>query len=367
MTDMNPTRNCTQMLHRSGLHTPRILTLSITDCCNLQCRHCFVDAGKSLHATAKAPVIKRLAREFAAIGGSGVRFTGGEPLCHPKWLELVRHARSIGFERVFLQTNGTLMNERDAAALREMDFPGLSIQVSLDGATEASHDLVRAAGAFSAALSGIRHLVRAGLGSRVVIFFTEMRHNILELPALLELAESLSVNAVVSGTLVSHGRARNDTSIQPPEPQQYLALLERYETDQHFRELYSRFGSAPFLEWSLDTPRSEPCTFVENPYITSAGVLYPCVLCHADDFAVPGLFEKSLDIAFEEGAHLWTRLQKISAERCAATEECLKCPGAGSCAGGCMGRAWASCRDFMAADDRCSLRKSIYTRLSSPG
>jgi radical SAM protein with 4Fe4S-binding SPASM domain len=104
---------------------------------------------------------------------------------------------------------------------------------------------------------------------------------------------------------------------------------------------------------------------VENPYISSAGVLFPCVLCHAEDYAVHGLFEKSLDKAFEEGAPLWSRLQKISAERLAANEECITCPGADACAGGCMGRAWASCREFMAPDDRCSLRKSVYHRMLS--
>lgn len=365
MTDMNPSRDCTQLFLGSGLHPPRVLTLSITGSCNLHCRHCFVDAGNSLHAHVESPVIMRLVREFADVGGSGIRFTGGEPLCHPEWLELVRHARSIGLEQVFLQTNGTLIKESDAAELREMDFSKLSIQVSLDGASEETHDMVRVAGSFSAAITGIKHLVKAGLGNCVVIFFTEMRHNILELPALLEVAKSLSVNEVVTGTVVLHGRAREDTAIQPPEPKQYLALLERYETDLHFRELYSRNGNAPFLEWNLKTPRSEPCTFVETPYISSAGVLYPCVLCHADDFAVRGIFEKSLGKAFDEGASLWSRLQKISAERCAAGEECIECPGADACAGGCMGRAWASCGDFMAPDDRCMLRKSVYHHLLS--
>ena len=358
-----------KILRRAGLHPPRTLTLAITGTCNLACLHCWVDAGPSSPATAvPTGTLRRLLEEFAAIGGEEIRFTGGEPLSHPDWLELIRLARETGFTRVYLQTNGMLFTDEHVAALRELDFPGLSIQISLDGATAPTHDLVRGAGAFESALAGIERLVAGGLARRIAIFCTEMRHNLGEIPALLELADDLGIGSVTTGSLVMCGRAAEESLAAPPLLDHYLRLLERFDSEPRFRELYGKIGKMAALEWRGEaSPRSECCTFVENPYLTPGGLLYPCVLCHADDFAVAGVFAKSLADAFAEGAPLWATLLQTSRSRAAALGQCRDCPGSLACAGGCMGRAWGSCGDLMAADDRCELRRTIYQRKKESG
>jgi radical SAM protein with 4Fe4S-binding SPASM domain len=355
------------ILKHAGLRPPRTLSLAITGACNLKCLHCWVEAGLSTSA-AHVPegTLRRLIEEFAVIGGEGIRFTGGEPLCHPGWLDLLRFARGTGFKSVSLQTNGMLFKDEYIAALRELDFPGLSIQISLDGAKASTHDLVRGKGAFTRVLDGIRRLVAGGLAQRITMFFTEMRHNLEEIPAVLELADGLGIGSVVTGALVLCGRAAEEPLLAPPGPDQYLRMLDRFDTDPRFHELYEKIGKVATLEWRAEgSPRAECCTFVENPYLTPAGMLYPCLLCHTDNFAVAGVFAKSLAAAFAEGAHLWSTLLQISSSRASALEECRECPGRLTCAGGCMGRAWGSCGDLLAADDRCKLRKTIYQRKST--
>lgn len=353
-----------KILTRAGLRPPKTLTLAITGACNLACRHCWVEAGAAASA-AHVPerTLRRLIEEFAALGGEGVRLTGGEPLCHPAWLGLLRLARAVGLRDVSLQTNGMLFREEEVAALRELDFPGLSIQISLDGATASTHDLVRGEGAFQEVLDGLRRLVRGGLAPRLTLFFTEMRHNLEEIPAVLELATDLGIGSVVTGTLVRGGRAAEGSLVSAPTPEQYLRLLDRYDAEPRFRELYEKIGKVAALEWrAAETPRTECCTFVENPYLTPAGRLHPCVLCHADTFAVAGVFAKGLAGAFAEGAPLWSSLLQISRGRADALATCRDCPGGMVCAGGCMGRAWGSCGDLRAADDRCETRRTIYHR-----
>jgi radical SAM protein with 4Fe4S-binding SPASM domain len=303
-------------------------------------------------------------KEFAAIGGNGIRITGGEPLCHPHWLDIVKYACSLGFKTVALQTNAMLLSEEHLAALREIDFAGLSIQVSLDGVAARTHDLVRGEGAFSGALNGIMKLVQGGLAGRVSIFFTEMRHNLGEIPDLLDLADRMGIGSVSTGSMVLCGRASETSLIAPPESEQYLDLLKRYDSDIHFRELYRRIGTVAALEWHAgDAVRQGCCTFVENPYLTPSGRLYPCLLCHADEFSVSGVFEKGLAAALAEGAPLWTSLLRISHRRSEEIPECRDCPGRAACAGGCMGRAWGSCGNLLAADDRCEVRRAIYQQV----
>lgn len=352
-----------KILRREGVRPPITLTLAITGACNLSCRHCWVGAGVSSSAPhVPDRTLRRLLAEFAALGGEGVRFTGGEPLCHPDWQGLMQFARELGFRRVSLQTNGMLLRDEDVAALRGLDFHGLSIEISLDGATASSHDLVRGEGAFTGALAGIRRLAAGGLGRRIALFFTEMRHNLEEIPAVLALAEELGVGSVATGALVMCGRAAEGSALAPAGTEQYHRLLDRFEKEPRFRELYRKLGKVAALEWLTESsPRQECCTFVENPYLTPAGTLYPCVLCHAEGFAVSGVFEKGLAEAFAAGAPLWAALLRMSRSR-AGLAQCHDCPGRLACAGGCMGRAWGSCGDLLAADDRCDLRRTIYRR-----
>lgn len=349
-------------LGRVGLRPPGMLTLAVTGACNLVCSHCWVGAGEA-SAPANVPLrnVLRLVEEFAVIGGYGIRITGGEPLCHPCWLDIMRFCCSRGFTRVVLQTNAILLGDEHVAVLRELDFPGLAVQVSLDGATSRTHDLVRGEGAFSGALQGITRLVQAGLADRVSVFLTEMRHNLGEIPELLELADRMGIGSVSTGAMVLCGRASETSLIAPPGPEQYLGLLERFDGDARFRELYGKMGSVAALEWRAgDAIRHDCCTFVENPYLTPAGRLYPCLMCHTDEYSVTGVFEKGLTAALAEGTPLWSSLLDISRRRSNEIPECRDCPGHISCAGGCMGRAWGSCGNLRAADDRCGVRRTIY-------
>ena len=361
-------RQALTILKHHGLCMPKKLTIAITRNCNLACAHCWVEAGQTTAVDSTMPesVIRRLLQEFLALQGERICFTGGEPLCHPGFLGMLRTARTLGFEHVTIQTNGMLITDGWVSAVKQLNFRRLSIQISLDGANSPSHDLVRGKGAFGKALAGITRLVREGMGRNVQLFFTEMHHNLHEIPALLELADHLGVNSVTTGCLVRCGRAATEASILPPDPDAYLKLLHRYDTDPAFRELYRKLGSVAALEWRHDsTPRVEGCTFVENPYVTAGGKLYPCVICHIDDYSVTGVMNKNLAASFVEGAAKWSSLLQKSMSRFTSIPECAGCAGRFMCRGGCMGRAWGSCGDLGAADDRCSVRRCVY-QISSP-
>lgn len=358
---MNPTE-LLQQLTLAGLLPPRILTFALTSACNLACHHCWVSATKTTSSThVPLRTARRLLENFAAIGGYGIRITGGEPLCHPHWQEILLLSRSLGFKTVILQSNAMLLNDGHLALLHEVDFPGFAIQISLDGATAATHDFGRGAGAFTTTLDGISRLVQEGFAERISLFMTEMRHNLEDIPALLEFADSMKIPSVSSGALVLCGRAAERTTLFPPATGQYLDLLDRYAADPRFRELYRKIGRTAAVEWRAgDTIRRESCTFIENPYLTPSGVLYPCLLCHADDYAVTAVFEKGLAAAIAEAIPLWSSLLRISSSRSTAIAECRDCPGKPYCAGGCMGRAWGSFGNLLAADDRCEVRRAIY-------
>lgn len=358
-----------KILRREGLRPPKTLTLSITGRCNLACAHCWVVAGEpDSVADVPEPTLLHLVEEFAAIGGKGVRITGGEPLCHPCWLDLIRFACKLDMQTIILQTNGMLFNDDNVASLRELDFPGLSIQLGIDGASAPVHDLTRGKGSFQGLMDGLECLLRGGLGPRITFLFTEMRHNLPDIPAVLELADKLRIASIVTGALVQGGRAAKEDLIAPPSTDQYLALLDRHDFDPEFRERYTRLGNVAALGWcESEAVRVVACTFAENPYLTPQGRLYPCLLCHTDEFSISGVFEKGLIAALAWGAPVWADLMRISSCRADRLSSCRECPGRDRCAGGCMGRAWGSRRILMSEDDRCASRRAIYSRKKFPG
>jgi AdoMet-dependent heme synthase len=140
--------------------------------CNIACRHCFVSAGPKveIHRMMTVEQVRAALDQGESAGMRAAWYTGGEPLLHPRILELV----DLALERVPLGilSNGMLIDDALAEALgkrfREAPY-ALEIRVSLDGPDAASNDRVRGRGVFDAACAGIRRLAEHGLDPIVAV------------------------------------------------------------------------------------------------------------------------------------------------------------------------------------------------------
>jgi MoaA/NifB/PqqE/SkfB family radical SAM enzyme len=74
--------------------------------------------------------------------------------------EVLDHAFGLGYETVFVNTNGTLLKQETSRRLA--DYPNLSISVSLEG-TEALHDRLRGQGSYLRTVRGLENALHAGL------------------------------------------------------------------------------------------------------------------------------------------------------------------------------------------------------------
>ena len=360
---MNAFSDALQQLAVAGLASPRMVTLAITNRCNLSCHHCWPASGPDEQTVVPKSQVLRIIDDVAALGTENIVITGGEPLTHPDWFELLAFACSRpGVGEVRLQTNATPITPVHVEALLSLKDQGLFIQTSLDGATRKTHDRVRGPGSFDRTMEGLRWLQKGGLAGRVCINFTEMRHNFEEIPDLMQRVEEMGVFRFVTSTLVPSGRAAQPGGLVPPSPAQYEDLLARYQADKAFSDRYHRIGNIAALEWFRSATDSADtcCAFIETPYITAAGKLYPCVMLQADDVAATGVFERPLTAAIAEKIESWARLKKIGQDRLTRLANCKPCPYYRSCGGGCMGRAHSAYGDFFAIEDRCQLRKAVY-------
>jgi radical SAM protein with 4Fe4S-binding SPASM domain len=132
----------------------RYLLVHLTWRCDLSCKHCL--HGESHAEDLSVFSLRRMLEEFEAMGGLRLLLSGGEPLQYPHFWQLNDVLPSYDL-RAVLMTNGALLTPAAARRLHVQE-----VQVSLDG-LERSHDAVRGAGSFRAALAGLTAAREAGL------------------------------------------------------------------------------------------------------------------------------------------------------------------------------------------------------------
>jgi radical SAM protein with 4Fe4S-binding SPASM domain len=354
-----------RLIRDAGLHAPESLTMMVTGNCNLNCRHCWLNC----HALDSSPPVQAdkvtgAINEFTQLGGTRITLTGGEILTHPDWPGILRfsldHPHIHG---VTLQTNAALITPKHLAELGEMGLDKLTIQVSLDGACARSHDHIRGRGSFTDAMAGIGLLVKAGLGSRMQVAFTEMAHNCSELPQLLKSIDKLGIARLISGTLVKGGRAAGSTRMRLPTPDQYRELLRLYHTDADFKALYDKKANISAIEWFKH--RAEPavegcCSCLQNMFLDTRGSLYPCTMLLLEQLASSSVYARPMRLVIKESLSKWSDISILSRNRQNTIKSCRQCADKQHCGGGCMGRAATVQGEFMAPEDRCALRKAVY-------
>jgi MoaA/NifB/PqqE/SkfB family radical SAM enzyme len=136
----------------------------------------------------------------------------GEPMAHPHFLEFVALAKATG-AKVEATTNGTLLDEKMANALLDLDLDRLV--VSLDGASAASFEGIRERGSFQQVIDNLHTLKRLRMqrtgraGGRhanpqLALAFVAMRENIADLAKLPRLANQLGAWEILVSNLVPH-------------------------------------------------------------------------------------------------------------------------------------------------------------------
>ncbi len=153
------------------------LSVEVTTHCNSCCSHCFVRARGPRRSSLSPGLVETLLREGYEIGYRRLHVTGGEPLLWDGLLGVFDYAFALGYQSVFLNTNGTLLTSKVSRKLAA--YNGLAISVSIQG-PKRLHDRVRGKGSYDKALKGANNALNAGLP--LYVFTTVGRSLIPGLP-----------------------------------------------------------------------------------------------------------------------------------------------------------------------------------------
>ena len=102
------------------LSTSVLAQVDLTNRCNMRCPVCFANAAASGHVY--QPTYEEVIRQMKVLRDlkptpcTSIQFSGGEPTLHPRFLDVIRAAREMGFSHIQIATNGlTIAGDLDFA------------------------------------------------------------------------------------------------------------------------------------------------------------------------------------------------------------------------------------------------------------
>jgi MoaA/NifB/PqqE/SkfB family radical SAM enzyme len=199
------------------------LGIEVTNRCNSFCSHCFVRAAITEYSSLPVGLVKNIISDGHDLNYRHLHITGGEPLFWDGLWEALDYASDIGYQTIFLNTNGTGMTA--AVCRRLASYRGLAISVSMEG-PEALHDRVRGEGSFRQTCECIEKVIDAGID---LFIFTTVRKSLIQ-DLLNFVHETYNKFAGIHYlTLIQLIRVADDTfdlSKEVLEPEDFLQLVQ---------------------------------------------------------------------------------------------------------------------------------------------
>ncbi len=142
----------------------RVLQVNLGYRCNQRCVHCHVNAGPTRKEVMSDTVVDQVMDFLTRARLAQLDLTGGAPEMHPRFRELVGHARGLGIE-VIDRCNLTILEEpgyEDMASF--LASRQVQIVASLPCYLEKNVDAQRGSGVFQTSLRALRKLNALGYG-----------------------------------------------------------------------------------------------------------------------------------------------------------------------------------------------------------
>ena len=243
-------------MESGALRAPLYVAWQITNECNLACLHCIEESGpgKAFSDELSRDEVFRVLDDLMANEVPYLSFSGGEPMVHPHFFEMVERLKGTG-TALKIETNGHYLTPENCARLKAAEVK--AVQVSIDGATPASFNKMRVHGRFESALDGIRNLRAAGVP--VEINFVPARFNIEEVGAAVDLAHSLGAFSFYTGKIMYTGNAVRTWHITSPSDEQYVPFFKTLhsktkEYEGRMRVYFHELGLLEELRYRLEHP-----------------------------------------------------------------------------------------------------------------
>lgn len=304
--------------------SPVLLGFAITQHCNLRCPHCIRDdvtTVQSLELDLMARVIDD-AREM--FGNVIVSLTGGEPLIHQEFAEMIELFKDRQVPYRFVSNGWHL--KRIIPLLER--YPAESVRLSLSGASEEIHDEERGRGSFKRVLLSVAMLTSRQIpASLSIVIDRRDRHQVREVADLAEALGCVRLHYILPQPVI--GSLERNTDLDPEEWYEVVAEVNEIKAEPGRRTaIQIDYGAPMEEEFACDT------FALKRIYIDARGRLSTC--CQLSEYGfndadvVADLHEVSLKEAWPVYVERVRAQQEASARPADGGDEfdalpCIRC------------------------------------------
>jgi uncharacterized radical SAM superfamily Fe-S cluster-containing enzyme len=161
-----------ERLHNHGTSTIKhgrgaVLTIDLTNRCNMMCDPCFMDANQVgfVHELTWEDITTMLdnAITIKPKRQMSVQFSGGEPTMSPYFLDAIRYARKVGYNSVQAATNGIEFAKSEEFCRKTAEAGLRYAYLQFDGIGNAANAHRKVGNLFDVKLKAIENLFKAGV------------------------------------------------------------------------------------------------------------------------------------------------------------------------------------------------------------
>lgn len=351
------------------MNTPKSVDLEITSRCNLRCRYCS-------HFDSKGDVDRDLStkdwlqffEELKRCAVMDVCLQGGEPFIRDDFKELVEGIVANRM-RFTILSNGTLITDEIAEFLASTGRCN-TVQVSIDGSVEATHDAFRGKGTFYRAVSGLKSLMKHNLPATVRV--TIHRKNVHDLAAVAQfLLEEIGLPGFSTNAASYLGLCRkNAQQVQLTTEERSLAMETFLRLNQKYDGRISA-QAGPLAEvrgWlKMEEARKKGIKSLPNRgFLTGCGCFLSKIAVRADGVIVPCALIPGMQLGMinkDDLSDIWQNHPELNRFRKRRNipltdfEYCRECDYIAYCTGSCPALAATILEDlYQPSPDACLRR-----------
>jgi len=254
--------------------------------CNLKCRHCYINPAQHGENILPLATIEKWLEQFAGKScKTNLILLGGEPTLHPDLPDIVKHANSLGFNSVTVDTNGYLFHDiLSKVDPQQVDY----FSFSLDGATRKTNDAIRGDGAYKACIDGLKKATARGFSTSLI--YTVSSLNIDELEKMVPLLAKLEVGRFFIQVIGLRGKSAAGEGSGADRQNLQVSRSRWLDTVPQIAHDVAGLGiTAIYPRVFLDPEEVFECAglVADNFFVFPNGRVYRCPLC--EDFPIHSL------------------------------------------------------------------------------
>lgn len=303
-----------RIVERIFYENPTVFELSIdlTDSCNERCIHCYIP--EYTNSFLDKNILFSLLDEFALNGGLKVKFSGGECMLHPDFIEILEYARKKDLIITVL-SNLTCCSEEICAALKSNNVA--LVQTSIYSLSHEIHDEITGLkGSCARTLNAFEKLYN--LNVPLQISCPLMRQNYSTISSIVDFGKKKNVRVNIDFQLMAQSNHCTDN-------------LENRINDEQLFEFIHKY----FYQEIKDAKSQADEKINENDVICEVGTSKICVAANGDFYPCNNASAYVLGNCYVDSLQkIWNESEKLKYLRNLRWKEfdkCIICPNKRFC------------------------------------